>query len=122
GTFQKTNSWGTTTVWAHFNNLGGVVNVQTGNVDFRSGGPNASMPGTQHPAPMNATQAAGDPPASRQSLPNYPSPEKTVPPRMDRSEGVSGASKTLLHAPAGEAFAELFGPETLIAWGAAQQP
>jgi hypothetical protein len=122
GTFQKTNSWGTTTVWAHFNNLGGFVNVQTGTVVFESGGPNPFLPGPPHGTPVNSLQAPGDSPVPNGLVANSPSEGSAVPPQVDRSEGVRGASTAHLQASAHEAFAELFEPEILTAWGALHQP
>ncbi len=120
GTFQKTNSWGTTTVWAQFNDPSGAVSVQTGNVVFMSGGPTPDRPGGPSSAPAKSKQAAADSRVPNELLVKYPYDEDAVPRPMGRSEGVSRPGKTLLHAP-DEAFAELTGPEIRVAWGAAHQ-
>lgn len=121
GTFQKTNSWGTTTVWAQFNDPSGAVVVQTGNVVFQSGGPNPGRPEAPRPDRVEAKQAADHGRLSDRLFANYPDDEGALPHQTGRSEGVGRSGKTLLRAPADEAFTELTGPEIQTAWGAARR-
>jgi hypothetical protein len=107
GTFQKTNAWGTTTVWSQFNNRGGVVSVEAGSVVFMSGGPSPGRPGGPPSSAARSKPAAEDSRVSDQMFVNYPDGDDAGPASVGRSEGESRSSKTLLHAPADEAFAEL---------------